>query len=432
MRIALALSVALTLAACSGEGSTPPRAELPRSVLGVVWGEDDSFVARLDPRSLEPLPGPRAALGRAGGPWALSPDGSQVVFGGYRSLIRIFDLERMRVHADISERGDFSAAAWPEPRRILLATGFNWEIGVDVVMVDPLARGVLVRRSLGGSLQRSVPTDDGLLLLLGPRAGGIGAARLAVFSADGDIRVLRLGGVPAGFEHDQLADGFVVDRYRTPGLAVDPSGDTAFVVDADDEVAEIDLRTLRVQYHELRRTTSLLGRLRSWLEPSAGAKGASDGSVRDAVWVGSGLIAVSGWDDHASFDAEGHQTQTTTAAGVALVDTQGWSKRMLAPDATAASLAGDLLLVYGSRWNSWAGRFEGVGLSGFELGGERRFRLFGAKPVASVEVVGQHGYVRFDDSYSCQGRIVDLGSGRVLEGRELDVLCDRSLLSAGD
>jgi hypothetical protein len=402
-------------------------------VLGVVWGEGhDSFVARLDPRSLKPLPGPRAPIGRAGGPSALSPDGSQVVFAGYRSLIRIVDLERMRVRADISERGDFGAVAWPEPRRILVATGFNWEMGVEVAMVDPVARRVLVRRSLGGSLQRFVPTDDGLLLLLGPRAGGIGAARLVVFSADGDIRVLRLGGVPAGFEHDQVDDGFVVDRYHTPGLAVDPSGETAFVVSADDEVAEVDLAQLRVQYHELRRTTSLLGRLRSWLEPSAEAKGASDGSARDAAWLGSGLIAVSGWDDHASFDAEGHQTQTTTAAGVALVETQEWSKRMLAPDATAASLASDLLLVYGSRWNSWAGSFEGVGLTAFDRAGERRFRIFGAEPVGSVEVVGRHGYVRFDDSYSCQGRIVDLESGRVLDGRELDVLCDRSLLSAAD
>ncbi|MGH3094155.1 MAG: hypothetical protein ACRDOG_17745 [Gaiellaceae bacterium] len=256
MRIAPALSVALALAACSDEEHSPPRAELPRAVLGVVWGEgDDSFVARLDPRSLEPLPGPRAPLGRAGGPSALSPDGSQVVFGGYRA-IRVIDLEAMRVLADISERGDFGAVAWPEPRRILLATGFNWEIGVDAVMVDPLARRVLLRRSLGGSLQRFVPTDDGLLLLLGPRAGGIGPARLAVFSAaDGSIRIRRLDGVPAGFAHEELEDGFVVDRYRIPGLAVDPSGGTAFVVGADDVVAELDLRTLQVAYPDLQQTT---------------------------------------------------------------------------------------------------------------------------------------------------------------------------------
>ncbi|MGH3113938.1 MAG: hypothetical protein ACRDOP_10795, partial [Gaiellaceae bacterium] len=218
MRIALGLTVALVLAACSGGEPPPPRAELPRSVLGVVWGEDDgSFVARLDPRSLQPLPGPRAPIGRAGGPWALSPDGSQVVFGGYRSLIRIIDLKRMRVLADISERGDFGAVAWPEPRRLLLATGFNWEVGVDAVVVDSVTRRVLSRRSLGGSLQRFAPTDDGLLLLLGPRAGGIGPARLAVFSGDGGIRVLRLDSVPAGFEHEEFEDGFVVDHYRTPG-----------------------------------------------------------------------------------------------------------------------------------------------------------------------------------------------------------------------
>jgi hypothetical protein len=394
-------------------------------VLGVVWGEDDaSFVARLDPRSLEPLPGPHAPLGRAGGPWALSPDGSQVVFAGYRA-IRVIELDRMRVLADIPGRGDFGAVAWPEPRRVLLATGFNWEDGVEAVVVDPVARRVLSRRSLGGSLQRFVPTDDGLVLVLGPRSGGIGPARVVVVSPDGSVRALSLERIPAGFEHEEL-DGGLLDHYRMPGIAVDPSSDTAFVVGAEDVVAEVDLRGLDVRYHALRETTSLLDRLRDWIEPTVEAKGVSDGSARSAIWLGDGLLAVSGFDDHASFDQEGNQAQMSAPAGVSLVETQTWSRRMLQREATAASVAGDLLLVYGSRWNSETGVFEGAGLSAFDRAGERRFRLFGTQPFGDVQVAGRRAYVSFADS--CGGQIVDLGSGRALGGGDLAALCDRSLL----
>jgi len=398
-------------------------------VLGVVWGEDDaSFVARLDARSLEPLPGPRAPLGHAGGSWALSPDGSQVVFAGYRA-IRFIELDRMRVLADIPGRGDFGAVAWPEPRRVLLATGFNWEDGVEAVVVDPIARRVLSRRSLGGSLQRFVPTDDGLVLLLAPRSGGIGSARVVVLSADGSVRMLGLERIPAGFEHEEL-DGGLVDHYRTPGLAVDPSAETAFVVGAEEVVAEVDLGSLGVRYHALRETTSLLGRLRDWIEPAAEAKGVSDGSLRSAVWLGNGLLAVAGFDDHASFDQEGNQTQRTTPAGVALVDTRTWSKRTLEPAGTAAALAGGLLFAYGGRWNSDTGVSEGAGLSAFDRAGERLFRLFGDEPVWDVQVARPFAYVSFDDS--CDGRIVDLRAGEVLGGRELEALCDRTLLVSPD
>jgi hypothetical protein len=430
VRFAAALFAATLLAACTGDRSTPPASDLPASVLGVVWKEDgESFVARLHPRSLEPLPGPRAPLGPSGGPSALSPDGSLAAFAGV-NVVRIVDLDHMRVVGDIRLRGDFGAVAWPEPRRILLATGFNWETGVDTVVVDPVARRVVARRSLGGSLQSFSRTGDGLVLLLGPRSG-IGPARLASFPAREQIRVVRLERVAAGFEQDELEGGFLVDRYRTPGLAVDLTGDRAFVVTADEVVADIDLRTYDVGYHRLEEATSLLGRLRNWLEPPAETKGASDGSLRTAVWVGEGQLAVSGWDDHASFDDEGNQTQSSTPAGAALVDTRTWSKRTLGSDASAASVAGDLLLVYGSVWNPEAGDFKGTGLNVFDPSGKRRFRLFRSRPVGNVQVVGRLAYVSFDD-VSCLGRIVDLRSGRVLRGRDLDVLCDRSLLlSAG-
>ena len=57
------------------------------------------------------------------------------------------------------------------------------------------------------------------------------------------------------------------------GLAVSPDGRRALVVPGGARVLEVDLRTLAVAERELSEPVSLLGRLRSWLEPAALAKG---------------------------------------------------------------------------------------------------------------------------------------------------------------
>jgi hypothetical protein len=217
--------------------------------------------------------------------------------------VRVIDLEEERVVGDVRKgRGVVGAIAWPEPSRLLAVTGFNWEHGVDTLLLDPGAPRLVARRALGGSLMDWVHVPEGLLLLLGP-ASGIGPARLVVFSARQGIRVVRLARVPAGFESEELERGFSVDHFRTPGLAFAPGSapelplasgkGRAFVAWAADEIAEVDLASLRVTYHPLEKETSLLGRLRNWLEPPSEAKGAEDGSLRRALWLGNGLLAVS-------------------------------------------------------------------------------------------------------------------------------------------
>jgi hypothetical protein len=270
---------------------------------------------------------------------------------------------------------------------------------------------------------------EGLLLLIGP-ASGIGPARLVVFSAREGIRVVRLERVPAGFETDELDRGFSVDRFRTPGLAFAP-GPTpglplafgkgrAFVAWAADEIAEVDLASMRVTYHPLDKKTSLLGRIRDWIEPAAEAKGASDGALRRALWLGNGLLAVYGFDDHAYFKGRS-QGQETTPAGLRLVDTRSWSWRLLEPRATAAKLAGTTLLVFGSFYTSETGVFEGMGLSAYTLDGEKRFHHFGDEPIWLVERAGSHAFVIFEDS--CAGALVELRSGRHLRNLEAGPGC---------
>jgi hypothetical protein len=399
-------------------------------LLGVVWVEDEGgYVAELDPRSLEPRPGPQVPLGSASGPWAFSPDGSRVAFGGDKA-VRIVDLKSRRVVGDVPKRGVVGAIAWPEPRRLLVATGFNWERGVDALVLDPASARLVSRQALGGSLMDWARMPEGLLLLLGPPSG-IGPARLVVFSARKGIRVVRLARVPAGFESEELERGLSVDHFRTPGLAFAPGPNPgtfaargkgrAFVAWAADEIAEVDLASLRVTYHPLDEETSLLGRLRDWLEPPAEAKGAADGSLRRALWLGNGLLAVSGFDDHALLRG-GSQDQRTTPAGLRLVNTGSWSWRMLEPRATAATLAGTTLLVFGSFYTSETGLFEGMGLSAYTLEGEKRFHHFEAEPIWFVETAGSYAYVGFDDS--CAGALVELSSGRHLRDLEAGPDCD--------
>jgi hypothetical protein len=122
---------------------------------------------------------------------------------------------------------------------------------------------------------------------------------------------------------------FRVDA-RIPGLAVDPGSDRAFVV-AGGVAAQIDLRTLAVSIHELGREASFLSRLWSWLDPAALAKEYS-GEVREARWLGDGLLAVSGSDA---------QSGLMRPAGLVVVDTRTWNIQTIDPGATSVSLTDD-------------------------------------------------------------------------------------------
>lgn len=221
VRIAATLCCAaiVIVLGCSGEEvAKPTTAKAPSTLLGFLCADGGGAqIVRLRARSLEPLKGSGLPLGRACGPWAFSPDRRFVAFGRPRA-IRVVDLRRMRVQGDLAKEGGgwVGGIAWPRRDRLLTATGFNWEYGVEAMAFDPVRRRLVRQRSLGGSLMDWTRTPDGLVLLLGARRG-IGAARLVVFSAAGDIRSARLTRVDAGFRNEKLERGFSVDHFRTPG-----------------------------------------------------------------------------------------------------------------------------------------------------------------------------------------------------------------------
>jgi hypothetical protein len=414
--LVLGAAVAATVAA---PGPSPPATGVFAGappfppLLGVVSEDRRPRLVRVDPQTLRPRNGRSVDLGsegcapRSGGqacwqvpPWSFSPDRSLVAVarheaGVVRSL-RLVDVARRRVAADVPLAGGaVGLLAWSQRGRVLAVQELCCDEQQRLLVVDVTRRRVTGRRSLGGTVRRVGRTPREFVLLLAPPRE-IGPARLAVVDGAGAVRSLRLERIPAG---EQLLDRSSHRmRRRLPGLAVDPSGRRAFVVDPG-LVAEVDLVTLAVTYHELTRSTSLLARIRDWLEPAAYAKGGS-GRTRSARWLGGGLIAVTGADeDH----------ERVLPAGLDLVDTRDWSVRTIDDGTTDVRVAGDLLLATGS-----------LGLTAYGFDGDRRFELFGGREAWIEQVYDGRAYVAGGvrpDGRPAPLRVVDLATGRPADER---------------
>jgi hypothetical protein len=372
----------------------------------ITWSYRAGQLVLLDPRSLEPKGG-RVPLRRfVSFGLSFSPDRSMIVFGGFRPVLRFVDAARVRSIGtlDLGGRGTVLATAWPTPRRVLAAVQQRPGT-LRLVTVDPVARRVLVRRPLAGRTEvvDAASSSHGLALLLAAPAS-FGPARLVVARADGSVGSARIDAIDAGMSPKPVPGGSPpVDRRWLPGLAVDPAGGRAFVVGGGAPIAEVELRSMRIAYHRLAEPVSLLGRLREWLEPTGSAKGESEGPVRTAHWLGDGLLAVSGWD------ARG--TENPTAAGLKLVDTRAWTVRALDEDAAQVTLAGRVLLAYGSRFET--------GLTAYDREGRRLWHAFGRAAIGDVEASGDRVYVyRFFRRAPARVIVLDLRTGERLRTLE--------------
>jgi hypothetical protein len=304
-----------------------------------------------------------------------------------------------------------SSLTWLAPRRLLAVVQSGGYAAI--VAVDPVARQVLRREPLPAGPWATGRTGDELVVLLGNH-GSFAPARLAVVDADGRIRIANIDRIRAGTIEE--GDG---SEYRSraiqPGLAVDPEARRAFVVPHAGPVAEIDLRTLAVTYHELDRP-SLLGRLLRWLTPAAQAK-VLEGPIRNARWLGDGMIAVSGVDYSLAPNAGGEPQMVAAPAGVSLIDTRSWTSRMLDDEASGFAVGAGLVVAQGGRWDSGQERGYGPGLRAFGLDGRERWRLHPGE-YRWLDPAGLLGYVQINESST---EVVDLVSGSVLATVRWDV-----------
>jgi hypothetical protein len=395
--VCLLLVLVVLLAACrdAEESSVgPERTAVSAQTVLVVRG---GRLVEVDARTLEPLPGRGVHLRGHNGAGAVAPDGLRVAVGGWKS-VRIVNLTRFEVAADLPKPHGYSAVvSWGHPRRIVVVSEVFRRNRVDVLVLDAGSGRMLSRRAFAaedGSPLVAQTANGAVAFLLRPRTG-IGPTRLVHTDAEGRSRLVRLDQIASGVEYP---DGIPAARFVWPALALDADGTRAFVVGANDLVAEVDLAHGHVEYHALEPSLSLAARLRSWLEPSAEAK-SSDRTQVGALWLGDGRLALYGYRTTAIADGE-----VTEARGFRLVDTADWSVEMVDDEVVSLDRTGDVVLAWADFWEN------GTGLRAYDLSGERLFHVLGERPVETVAVVGARALVKLADGKRTVA--IDLGSGR--------------------
>jgi hypothetical protein len=425
----VAAAAGLLVAAASSSGGAGPlplrTAAAPSGPrLGITTGRGGTTLGWFDPVTLTPA-GNQITLPFFLDAWRVSPDGSTLAVahhptsGSERGTLEFVDLRSMQLLRPAVPIGDWARAiGWTSPDRIDAVLGSCCSTQAWVVRVDPVARRVVARHLLGGSPFEVVHWRGSLVALRTPPTG-IGRVALVVVGADGVARTVELKLIAAGYRRLGPAVD-PIQRVRGAGVAVDQDTGRAFVVAADGLVAEVDLTTLAVSYHRPARPVSLLGRLAAWLQPDAAAKGMS-GPVRDAIWLGDGLLAVTGTDYSARLSKQGKILEFTgRPAGVRIVDTRRWTVRTLDPGGTAAVVADGALLVTGGSFTSkpTGTTGSGMGLAAYGADGTRRFQLFAGRRAYVAVVSGGRAYVGVGGGTLS---VVDLASGRVVGSAPVDI-----------
>jgi hypothetical protein len=255
---------ALALLACGGsEDAAPPPATTPAKgpaapaeTLLAVWNDlAGSELFWADGRTLEPVDGRSVSFSYYYSAVDRSPAGDTLALGADdRGYVQLVDLDRMESLGtiDVGGSGYFERLHWAAPERLLASIS---GLPSRAVALDPDGQRVLSEHELDGTILSSRPLENGLVLLLAP-PDRIGPARLAVFDGDG-VRSAELREIRAGWEQEGETEEDFRSRQSIPGLAVDPSGSRALVVPAGNRVAEVDLESLEVAYHDLSEPVSL-------------------------------------------------------------------------------------------------------------------------------------------------------------------------------
>jgi hypothetical protein len=377
VKVAAAVVVAAALVLPAAQAAE--RKAMP-SVLGLDYAQPGLVrLAWFDPLTLRMLPRPAAQVGRYVGRWSFSPDRSVLAIAAADTLdargtadfkLRFVSVGEMRGVDEVDlGNGSADSVTWLRPDRLLaLVSGEPPRIAV----VDP-SRHVLLRSvPLPRYPDQVERLPDRLALLLGS-SGSFAPAVLAVVDADGALRTVTL---------DRISIGTVGFEGRSPGFAVDRAGMRAFVVGADFTVAEVNLDTLGVKYHGVSKRA-----LAKYLA----------GSVRQALWLGNGFLAVSGED---------RSPTAEHPAGLRLVDTRRWSTRVV--DRWIDHVERVPATAIFEAWSSSAAPWR---VDVYGRGGTRRYRMDISGRQFNVE--GPYGYVCADTDGSVM-RIVNAGSGRTL------------------
>lgn len=382
-----------------GAAARKPPASRPASSLSGIFWQKGPRLAELDPLTLEPSV---TSLARVSPVGDLSPDGRSFASAreGKHSgpRIRLVDLKGLSVADEISlgvgGRYVFSIEWLSDDRIVATTLDPATAIVVDVASSEVIARAPLE----GGDVFDAAGYTGGVVVLTaGPGTNGaepvITPVTLHRIDASGDVSSLTL-------EARAGRDGM---RQRFPGFAVDPEGGAAFVAE-EEAVTEVDLTRMEATVHDLTPSPSLLGQVWSALVGSAAAK-TSSGPVRDAVYLPSGHLVVTGedWDGGRS------------SIGLLMIDTEDWDACVLHPEMNDAEVAGNALIAWDSVVRLGEGReirrSTSSGVTGYDLDGKLTFEILEGIAVCGVDSSPEHLYV-----YACgHGHwVVDTATGKII------------------
>jgi hypothetical protein len=410
--VMIAVVLALAPVGCGEEtkhstGATAVGAEDDSQPLLGVIGDSDPRKARLatlEPRTLRPRSHLSARLSGFTWGWDRSPDGESIAIGvSSRGRLQIVGLRSRRPTkiVPVGSPGDvLHGVSWPRPRRILALYGGGPYAKSTLAVVDPVEGRVVRRSPLKGAVNIALATPAGLVLLAGP-LNSIGPSRLVKVDAGGRLRAIALDEIASGFEPPPRKlerNELPVGRQTQPAACLDERTGRAFVVSATSErVADVDLATGVVDYHDLRQQRSLVARVLDVLEPPAEAK-VTEGSFRMAECLGNGKIAVSGWNEH----GPERRGWNPDPFGLRLIDGDGWSIRTLDREANYFSTAGETMLVTP----------RSGGLVVYTGTGKRAFELFHGRAVSDVRAAGHYAYAYFHRTRRTY--VVDVRRGEVV------------------
>lgn len=314
----------------------------------MTGGSGETWFSHRNPRTL----GQRGAafpLGDWGIVAGLSPDGSLlplVTPNTTPTSLRFLDVVRMRWGRTLVIPY-WSAVRWIAART-LLVLGESPD-GLRGVVVDADQGRIVRQLRLPGHLQQrfAEQTPAGMAMLLDPLGyRPMEPVLVAVIRPSGAVNVVEVSRILSGH----------VERSRRPALIADPSSSHAYVFGGlDEQVADVDLRTLAVRYRTLRGPQPLEGTL---------------GAERFGTWLAPGRIAIGGWDDSKT---------ETLRLGLSILDTKTWRLKQIDGDADFFAKSGSLLL----------GLHLDGSLGAFGLDGRRRFSI--AEPVFSMGAVASNG-----------------------------------------
>jgi hypothetical protein len=209
----------------------------------------------------------------------------------------------------------------------------------------------------------------------------------SVLDAAGSVRTAQLRRIRAG----TLSSGSQEKTFE-PGLAFDPSG-RAFVVGGRDEpVAEVNLKTLAVTYHELPTAAkTVIGR------------------SRRTVWLGGGRLAV--WGDD-WVPARPPALIDKSPVGLSIVDLTDHTIETVDPQAQS--------VVFSAGARTLLASAIGTGLRGYSTSGERRCELFPGENVFTLATLDSRAWVytiQLPSDPMRPIRVIDVASGTVLGTR---------------